>query len=430
MTAPLTTSDLTAALATARERVWLHAGLGFDGERVERDVHLVYDASRILHYGTRPPSSDVRPATAHAPHARLPEVAVMPGLVEAHAHLFLEGGEEDPAVRAVALKSSPEDLLARAEPRLERLLRLGVVAVRDAGDKDGVGLALQRRWRSAERGTMPWFESPGAAIHHAKRYGRFMGGTIEEHGSVRAAVESRLAAGARRIKLLVTGIIDFERGAVTTPPQMSVDEVREAVAVAREAGVQTFAHCSGHDGVEVCLAGGVDTIEHGFFVTDKQLVRLRDADVAWVPTFAPVQYQLDAAERLGWSQTVRDHLRRILDGHAASLRRAHEIGVRIVAGSDAGSHGVPHGHGFLRELELMQAAGLPARAVLHAATGAPAARLGLDEPFGRLGQGSCARFLLVSPAALEDVSALRRPPVVVFDGVVHNGGDDPERPGM
>jgi imidazolonepropionase-like amidohydrolase len=189
-------------------------------------------------------------------------------------------------------------------------------------------------------------------------------------------------------------------------------------------------HCSGHDGVENCLAAGVDTVEHGFFLDRDQLARMRDRDLAWVPTFAPVQFQLDHAADLKWSDLVAGNLRRILDAHAAMLAHAAAIGVRLVAGSDAGSHGVAHGHGFLWELELMERAGLPAARVLRSATGDSAARLHLDEPLGVLTPGARARWMLTPAPVLDSVAHLRAPALVYFDGAVHEGGDDPRVPGL
>lgn len=422
-----------ALLATlgrsATEPVWLRAGTLFDGFATRRDAHLVVRGADILHVGEAPPADLVRPGQ-RGPDLDLPGHTVLPGLIEAHAHLFLEGGEERADRRAENLKLSDAELLARAEPRLERLLRLGIVAVRDAGDRNHVGLTLQQRGRAAAPGAWPTVESPGAAIHHQGRYGSFMARALQDHGGIAAAVDARVAEGVRHIKLLATGVINFEKGAVTAKPQMPPEELREAVAAARRHGRQVMVHCSGHNGVANCIAGGVDTIEHGFFVDRDQLAQMRDLDLAWVPTFAPVQYQMEHAAELGWSDAIRDNLRRILEAHAARLRDATEMGATLIAGSDAGSHGVAHGHGFLRELEFMEAAGLPAARVLRAATGEAGRRLGLAEPLGRLAVGCRARFIVTRAPVLDSVRHLRTPAVVVCEGRVWSGGDDPAVPGL
>ena len=174
----------------------------------------------------------------------------------------------------------------------------------------------------------------------------------------------------------------------------------------------------------------MDTIEHGFFVDDTQLAQMRDADIGWVPTFAPVQFQVDKAEQLGWSQLIRDNLQRILDSHAASLRKAAALGVRIIAGSDAGSHGVPHGWGLIHELRWMERAGLTPLQVINAATGAGGTRLGFPEEFGVLRAGAKPRFMLTEHDPLAAVANLGLAKTVVFDGTVFTQGDDPAVPGL
>ena len=432
MSPPIAASaNLESVLArSSRDPVWLRVGTLFDGDAEIPHGHLVFDGTHIIHAGSSLPDPEDIRAGQTSPDLDLPGYTALPGLTEAHAHFFLEGGEEDPARRAAYLKQGDADLLAQAESRLARLLRLGLIAVREAGDRNGVGLALQRRYRSAAPGIMPYVDSPGAALHHQGRYGTFMGRPIEDHHDIESAVAARVAEGVHRIKLLATGIINFEKGAVTAPPQMPVEELSRAVRTARQYGRQTMIHCSGHDGVANCIAARVDTIEHGFFIDDAQLAQLRDLDIAWIPTFAPVQFQVDKAEQLGWSNVVRGNLQRILDAHAASVARAGSLGVRIIAGSDAGSHGVAHGHGFLWELELMERAGLSTRHVLRSATLASASRLGFGELFGGLHPGMKARFLLTPAPVMSGIRHLRTSLTTVFDGAVYTGGDDPAVPGL
>ena len=90
----------------------------------------------------------------------------------------------------------------------------------------------------------------------------------------------------------------------------------------------------------------------------------------------------------------------------------------MFAGSDAGSYGVPHGLGFLEELELMQHAGLAPLTVLHAATGASSDRLAFREKFGWIKPGYLSRFILTHHSPLDDVANLRQSRFIVFDGDV------------
>ncbi|HTV81431.1 MAG TPA: amidohydrolase family protein [Acidobacteriaceae bacterium] len=428
---PDTSAAASIPAATGHRRVWLRVGTLLDGSGNPplRDGQVVYDQDLILYAGADTPPRDCLGPAQRTPDAQLPDYTLLPGLIEAHAHLFLEGGELDPEKRSAHLRQSPDMLLQLASARLDKLVRPGIIAVRDAGDRHGVGLALSRldqdmrQSRLRPRGQHPYIDSPGAAIHRRGRYGSFMGEPLEDCPSPRGCVEARVSAGADRIKIIATGIIDFQAGAVAGQPQFTAEEVGEFTAAARSLGKQTLAHTSGAAGIDNVIAGRVDSVEHGFFVTADQLARMRDRQITWVPTFAPVQKQLDHAGILGWDAKATTNLRCILDQHAASLMRARALGVPILAGSDAGSWGVLHGFGLLDELELMERAGLSPLEVLHAVTGAPSQRLALRDNLGQIRPGFLSRFLLTRHSPLATVANLRRPKIVVFDGAVLSAED-------
>jgi len=416
---------MTIPRATDKRRVWLQVGTILDGLNTLplRDAHIVYDHDHILFVGNVSPPPSLLNSGQQAPDAQLPDSTLLPGLIESHAHFFLEGGELDAEKRAAHLKQEPKALLDLALPRLEKLVRLGIAGVRDAGDKDGVGLALSRLCEQRNRPLMPYVDSPGAAIHHRGRYGSFMGGPIEDFAVPKACVENRVQAGADRIKLIPTGIINMKKGAVTTEPQMTTPEICELVTAAKSFGKQTFAHASGDAGIDRAIDGCVDSVEHGFFVRDDQLAKMRDRQIAWVPTFAPVQKQIDHADRMGWDADAVGSLKRILDQHGVSLIKAHELGVRIIAGSDAGSYGVQHGLGFLDELELMERAGLSPHTVINSATGAGSERLEFKEKFGQIKPGFLSRFILTRHSPLKTVANLRKDKVVIFHDAVFETGE-------
>jgi imidazolonepropionase-like amidohydrolase len=420
-TTQMTVTSIEQLTAQSRERpVWLRVGQLFDGANVLRDADLVFDALRIRFVGHRGQSPERRELVdgQNEPDLVLASHTVLPCLIEAHAHLFLDGAPIDAGVREQYLQQPAAWMLKRARARWNAILQSGVGAVRDAGDKHGVGLALaaEAKERLGELARTPWIDSPGAAIHHRGRYGAFMAEPLEYFVSWDECVAARVAKGADRIKLLASGIINFQSGQVTTRPQMSAEEVRGLVNAARRHGKQTFAHASGTEGVENAIEGGVTTVEHGFFVTPEQLAKMRDRGIGWVPTFAPVQLQIDRAGELGWDNEVVDNLRRIIDGHSAMLRQAYGMGVSVIAGSDAGSCGVPHGIGLLDELCQMEFSGVSALEVLRSATGVSAAMLEFSERIGRIAPDYRARFILTEHDPLVSVANLRRGKTVVFDG--------------
>ena len=413
-------------------RVWLRAGTLLDGESSAplRNANIVYDRKSILFAGEDLPPRDMLNAGQTQPDHDLPQYTLLPGLTDAHTHFFLEGGELDPDKRAAFLKQSRAEMLDHAKRRLEKLVRLGIIATRDAGDKDGVGLALSKLYAGSERPLMPYVDSPGAAIHHRGRYGAFMAEPFEDCLTPRQCVEARVRDGADRIKLIPSGIINFKKGAVTAAPQMSAERIAEFVAAAKFFGKQTLAHASGDAGIENAIEGGVDSIEHGFFVRDDQLAKMRDRGIAWVPTFSPVQEQVDHADRMGWDAEVVGNLKKILDAHAESLLKAHTLGVQVIAGADAGSYGVAHGLGLLYELELMQRAGLSPLSAINSATGAGSKRLAFKEKFGQIKPGFLSRFVLTRHSPDKDVAHLRKERIIVFDGAVFATGEDVDPSGL
>jgi imidazolonepropionase-like amidohydrolase len=136
-----------------------------------------------------------------------------------------------------------------------------------------------------------------------------------------------------------------------------------------------------------------------------------------------VQLQIDRASELGHRTSVVDGLKAIVDGHRQMISRAAEMGVALVAGSDAGSCGVPHGAGLLDELCHMQAAGLPPLAVLRAATGTSARTLEFAEPIGLIRAGHRSRLIFTRHAVAASVANLRHSKAVLFDGRFVDGSD-------
>ncbi|HNT38268.1 MAG TPA: amidohydrolase family protein [Rubrivivax sp.] len=329
---------------------------------------------------------------------------LMPGLVDAHVHLFLDGAPTDAAVRSAHLKQTVAQLTEAARASARQSLACGVTLVRDAGDRHGINHLVREEAQRPGSG-LAQVRSSGVGIKRAKRYGAFMATDVDDAASIRDSVQ-RLAADNDEIKLILTGIIDFDAGAVTDEPQFDAAAATLAVDAAHAAGRKVLAHCSGAKGLAVATEAGVDSIEHGFFMSREILARMRERDLAWTPTFCPVHFQWAQPGAVGWSANTVGNLRRILDHHAQMLRVAHALGVRLLIGTDAGSMGVEHGRAVADEIERFVEAGLPLDAVLHAATGAPRAHFGQPQ---RLGVGAAFDAVLLDADPARDLQTLRRP---------------------
>jgi imidazolonepropionase-like amidohydrolase len=415
-----TDPDLKSCLSVTPENParWIVVGQLLDAKnrRVLKNANLIYNKDRILHVGVEAPEAGL--LNGHqAPDLNLPDYTVIPGLIEGHSHTFLEGAELAAEKRSDYQRQDPEALYEKAVSRLPILARLGVIAMRDGGDKDQVGLRLSRLTGSED---CPPFTaqvfSPGAGIHRRGRYGSFFGKPLEDHADIESCVRSRVAEGADHIKIVPTGIINFAKGQVVAKPQFSVEEIEQFTKAARALQKHVMAHASGDIGVGYAIDGGVDTLEHGFFITDDQLAKMRDKHVSWVPTFTPVQEQLDHADLMGWTGETLDHLKRILENHARSLQKGLAMGVKVLAGSDSGSCGVAHGTGLFYEMELLENAGMPTLDILCQATNGNSEALTSGQPYGSLEKGFKPRFIVTRNNPLETVRNLHLERLVVFDG--------------
>ncbi len=335
---------------------------------------------------------------------------VMPGLVEAHCHLFLDGTELDFSARSAYLKAPFATMLETADKNVKANLESGITLIRDAGDKYGVNHAIRNELSNCGAATI---RSPGMAIRSPKQYGAFMAREVSGREDIIAAIND-VAIDSDDLKILLTGIIDFEAGAVTTAPQFDMESLMLIVETAAKRGLKTFAHCSGLEGLEMAVAAGVDSIEHGFFMSEAVLDLMAQKQIAWVPTISPVHFQWARPELAGWAPNTIANLRYILDQHLYHIKKAFQKGVPLVAGSDAGSYGTGHGSALIDELFFFLEAGLPMQEVLVSATSRPRQLWGC--PSNSIAEQNKAELIMLQNSPFTDPVALRQVQMVYAKG--------------
>ncbi len=284
---------------------------------------------------------------------------VTPGLIDAHVHLGLGGAHEAAARVSVSV---------------------GLTAVRDLG---GMPDTDARVPRGASGPRDSWglplrVVSAGRALTRKGGYGAFLGVAVSDRVELLAAAQVEIARGASTLKVIVSGGVDFARGTVG-PPHFDGEDLRELVALAGHAGVPVAAHANGTEAIGIAVAAGVDSVEHGILISDAELLAMAAAGTRWVPTLTPL-HNLRGDPR--WPR-----LDEIFERHLEVVARGRDLGVILVAGSDAGSPGVPHGS-LHTELALLRRAGLSPPEVRRAATGAAAELLGLGGGYGLLEAGA------------------------------------------
>jgi imidazolonepropionase-like amidohydrolase len=189
------------------------------------------------------------------------------------------------------------------------------------------------------------------------------------------------------------------------------------VDVARRNGMPTAAHVLSSAGAQIAIDAGVKTLEHGIGLTPSQLQAMRAGGQVLVPTLTPTHRALEADPDGKSHHIVR--LRGLREILWASVESAAEIGVSMIAGTDAGCPHVPHG-GVVDEIRLLERAGLSRRAALRAATSDAAVQLGLEHT-GRVSVGHVADLLLLDGDPEDDLERLTRPVAVFANGRQLNG---------
>lgn len=344
---------------------------------------------------------------------------VIPGLVDSHCHLFLDGSLLDIAARARHLDLPLHALVQTARLNARAAAASGITLLRDAGDRHGINHLLRAQAADPASG-LPEIRSAGAGMKRAGRYGAFMARDVGGEAEIAAAV-LRIAADSDDVKVVLTGTVDFATGAVKGDPQFSVEEAMLIARTARNAGKKTFAHCSGEKGMSIALAANFDSIEHGFLANRAMLSMMADKGIAWTPTFSPVHFQWAQPRVSGWSEAAVSHLRRILDQHAEHLRIAEQAGVTLLFGTDAGSPGVSHGASVIDEIQRFADSGLRMESALRAATSAPRRHWGMTSCL--LAQGMVFDAVLLDGSPFDATGFLRDVAAVFRSGVPARGNE-------
>ncbi|MEW5899810.1 MAG: amidohydrolase family protein [Bacillota bacterium] len=336
------------------------------------------------------------------------KLTVLPGLVDCHVHLALDGVDFQGARQQWDEPAKTREQVAR---RLAQTLAAGVLSVRDGGDRAGVGLLAREM---VKNGALPGpvVAASGCALRKSGMYGSFLGPGV--NGDLAGAFRRLAAAGVDQLKVLVSGIVSFREYGRVGPLQFSPDELNFVVVQAHQAGLKVMAHANSDAAVTIAVRAGVDSIEHGYLMSRTTLKMLAQQGVAWVPTIVPVAVQATRSDLFSREQltVIEKTYRQQLE----AIAEAAELGVTLGVGTDAGSPGVPHGAGYLQELRLYRRAGLEPAAILAAATVAGAQIAGAGQWAGPVEEGRPAGLIAVKRNPLEDLDVLGEIEYVILPG--------------
>ena len=259
---------------------------------------------------------------------------------DCHMHMILDGADWRSAIRRHS--EQPEESWIREV--LRHYQELGFVYLRDGGDRWGAG--AKARELAPEYGIT--YRTPLANLCRKGRYGGFIGENYENFREYAALVRKHRADGADFIKIMISGLMDFDRFGVLTEEGFPPEEIRELVHIAHEEGFSVMAHANGARTVEAAAAAGVDSVEHGAYLDEAALFAMRESGTVWVPTLSTV------GNLRGRGRFDENAVEAILNSALENVRRFGSMGGLIAPGTDAGAWAVPHGS--LTEYELLREA--------------------------------------------------------------------------
>ena len=245
---------------------------------------------------------------------------------DCHMHMILDGYEWRGAI--ARHKEKPDEAFIRQI--LKTYQELGYTYLRDGGDRWDAG--KRSRELAAEYGIT--YRTPLAPLCKKGHYGAFIGLTWENFREYRDLVVRHRENGADFIKIMISGLMDFDHYGVLSEEPLTAEEIRELIHIAHEEGFAVMSHCNGARTAEAAAMAGVDSIDHGAYLDKDALQAMEENGTVWVPTLSTI------GNLRGKGRFNEDAVRKILDSALANVAQYKGL---LAAGTDAGAWAVPHG---------------------------------------------------------------------------------------
>lgn len=256
---------------------------------------------------------------------------------ECHAHIIMDGVNYRHAIDLH--RNGPDDNVIREHLKIYQ--DRGITFVRDGGD--ALGVSARAKELAPEYGID--YRTPVFAIHKEGHYGSIVGKNFSTMPEFHKRVLEAKEQSADFIKIMTTGLLDFNaHGAITGTP-LDATEVKEMVHIAHEEGMAVMSHTNGTYGVQAAVEAGVDSLEHGNYMNEESLTMLSESHTVWVPTLVTVR------NLLGDGRYADETLRPIIETAEENVRKSFGLGVKVAPGSDAGAYRVLHGQGIQDEMQ-------------------------------------------------------------------------------
>ncbi|MBV8674941.1 MAG: amidohydrolase family protein [Acidobacteriaceae bacterium] len=382
--------------------------------RIVSPGEVLIEGERIAAAG----SSVEQPAGAQV--IDLGDVTLIPGLIDAHVHLFLHPGAEDlqTVEESVPQRTITATLAARDD------LMAGFTAERDMGT-EGAGSADTAVRNAINQGLIP-----GPRMRMSGNAIDILGGHEDANDfnpaqhvlsnatyandseQIIEAIREQFKEGSDFVKIYETGKDSIRDGVFSTPYQYTTDQLKAAVTEAARVGKVVAVHAMGEPGTLYAAQAGVASIDHAAQLSEETMRIMREKGIPAVPTFTIFEYFADHAA----NPAAAARERAFFDYHAAEFKKQLAAGIPFAVGSDVGPF--PHGT-QARELVLMNKLGMPAADVLKADLINGAKLLGWAGQIGELKPGYYADVIAVPGNPLEDISVVQRVVFVMKGGVIY-----------
>lgn len=267
--------------------------------------------------------------------------------------MILDGCEWKAAIARHAVK--PDDAWIRQQ--LEIYQKQGYTYLRDGGDRWGAG--ARAREIAKEYGIT--YRTPLANLCKAGHYGVFIGKKYENFREYRELIIQQRSEGADFVKIMISGLMDFDCFGRLTEEGLPAEEIRELIHIAHEEGFSVMAHCNGARTAEAAAAAGLDSVEHGAYLDKDALQTMAGMGTVWVPTLSTI------GNLRGKGRFNETAVRKILDSALENVYEFANMGGLVAPGSDAGAWAVPHGS-MTEEALLEIALGSRTREILEKGT--------------------------------------------------------------
>ena len=350
----------------------------------------------------------------------LGDSTLLPGLIDAHIHLFLHPGPED--LQTVQESVPQRTIMATLAARDD--LMAGFTAERDMGT-EGAGSADTAVRDAINSGQIPGprLRISGNAVNILGGHEDAIGYNPEQHilpnatyansaAELVTVIRQQIKEGADFIKIYETGADSLLNGLLSSPFQYTEDELAAAVREAARTGTRVAVHATGEPGTLFAARAGVVSIDHANQLSDETMRIMREKQIFAVPTFTIAEYFAEHARSP--EAAAREH--QMLDLHAAEFKRQLAAGVPVAMGSDVGPF--PHGT-QAREFVLMVKYGMTPLAAIQAGTMNGAKLLGWPDRIGVLKPGYAADIVAVPSNPLNDISALEKVSFVMKAGTIY-----------